>query len=1250
MKITKRKWRKEQPQLFFYRDSDSGKLIMQGDKRRDCTDTLFREKIVKDVFVRSLQSRLLKSCDKDGNKLERNKITDLVESLCKDNSLRDSFNEVRKLPAKTAIELCNKSLSGYGKSFTAVGSTKTLHAALLDLINGNDVKKAIAEAELEKIKQALLKEKENHINRVQNSIKGNKIPLFIKDDGSITANSERAAWLLELLQPVQSIHSSQPGHKADFYPVLTEMERIFSFEKLSHEIRTQADKYGGKAQSIAKATDETLRKYLRDLLEKHPECHRDMKYYFQAVYEYFRENFPIRTKREGARKRQDLLINKDALSRLLEPKHIENAVRRKLINQSVQMNILYGKLYEYCSKGDNRLSVNSETLQRVQVLEAVKKQVMTAVLWSISRLRYFYENNNNDVSERDILSEKKYVKNFREKFLICNMEYSDKFVQACKEKLQDFFPLGVKNEKSSGDDRQKCKDAGEPCKDIGEIFSDDRRLCNKLLEECVFYVRSLRLKIFHYKSMSFTQALKKIADEVEEEKQKKNNNENEEKNEKEKESILLYLYKRDRNNLNKAFAYKIGSMNLPLYYRDDLLSRIFTKDGAKFSLYSANNQMTPSFRRVYERGKNLRLEWERKHTNEQALIEYDEKNRIESECYLEWFKQLNNADEIDEADAKANTEDANADAQRAVRNLLQLIYKHHFLPEAQKNDTLVTSKISKVLERNERLAEERKRKHAEKGNKKSAVDREKPREVIGFGYSTVGELYRKDIPLTELLKGLQKRISETEKENRELAQNKADYAQRFIREVFAEAFNSFMQERYGEVYDKIMNPQKNTEQAKKWIEKDDAVNLCTSFDENKIEKYLLVLYPVMRMLDEKELSKLQQQMLRLRASMSEWQGETNFSEDIEMAEKIEELAELVKLTEPVTIYAKKTWENRLKEEFEQFVEGSMPDYGTFYLQSDSSSPVLRRNMTKLLRSGVIEVYKKVLCNRKQATKSDYDIHCGRQWVMEDSDGQYIPFAEYAQRVLQQLHSKYAVSTSRFSEEDHKSYDNILQWLEEYNQAKRNLDFGTLYEICSINMEILSRWVGFVQDWERDMYFLLLAWVKQGKLYQIKEEDIEGIFVEGRVIGKLFDTLKDRNLDIFKSIYCLGDDKEMNFINVRNDIAHLDLFRSSKWTADKNQSDSVMEGYINRLRSLLSYDQKRMNAVTKTMQEIFKKHNIEVKFAMERGGKIKFEGVMPENIRHLKESRYSKKIKIEIPSRGERFLSNLEGLMKYTADT
>lgn len=582
-----------------------------------------------------------------------------------------------------------------------------------------------------------------------------------------------------------------------------------------------------------------------------------------------------------------------------------------------------------------------------------------------------------------------------------------------------------------------------------------------------------------------------------------------------------------------------------------------------------------------------------------------------------------------------NETDINADTQRAVRNFLQLIYKHHFLPEVRKNETLVTSKISKVLYRNKRLAEER----------------NKSTEARDFGYSVVEELYSKDKTFAGLMRELQKKISETEKENQELAQDKADYAQRFIREVFAEAFNSFMQERYGEEYDEIMHPQKNDEEAKKWIEDNNSVNLATSFDENKIDGYLLVFYPVMRLLDGKELSELQQQMLRFRASMSKWEGETDFSEDIEMIEKIEELAEFVKLTELVPIYGEESWQKRAENEFGQFIEGDMADYGTFYLHSDSSSPVLRRNMTRLLRSGVLGVYKQLLLNRKQATKRDYDIFCrGReQWNMEDSDGRQIDSVEQAQKALQQLHSEYAASPSRFSETNHKLYGKILQQVEGYNQAKRNLEFGTLYGLCSINMEILSRWIGFVQDWERDMYFLLLAWIKQGKLFEIKEEDVIDIFAKGNVVGNINKKLKDGNMDAFMSIYRLKNEKEMDFMKVRNDIAHLDLLRSSNWTIDENQGCSVVENYLNRLRILLSYDQKRMNAVTKAMQKIFEKHKTRAEFMMEEGGKLKLKRVLPDYIEHLKKSKFREQIPIKIPSHGETFLSNLEEMMKYPRD-
>jgi len=1215
MKITKRKW-ENIPPVFIYRDVESGKLFTECDRQQDYTDKLFQDECsASDVFKISLQNRLFRM-QKDGKTRVKNEITELVACLCKNTDLRNSINKVKKLPLNVAEKKCNETLSDYGKSFTAEGGTKTLFNALLDLVKGNDEERALAEAELVKIQKILQEEIKHRKKRIYSSIRNNKIPLLIKEDGSIEANSDRTAWLLDLLQPVQS---SLQHDSDDFYPVLTEMEKIFDYDKLSNDINRQLTLCDGKTRSIAKAADEVLKKHFHELWENHPDNHRHMKYYFQAVKEYFKENFPIKAKTAGARKRQDLLTDKAVLSRLLEPKHMANVVRRKLINQSTQMHILYGKLYEYCCKGDKRLPVNSDTLQRIQVTEAVKKQVMTAVLWSISRLCYFYQYDGDILNDKNVVD----VKDYRENFLV--KQYTTAFVQACKEKLQYFFPL------------DKVQDAyNDENVAILKIIRDDRQLCNKLLKECVTCVKHLRVNIFHYKNMGFAQTLKKISAEIENELDKST-------------SILLWLYQNDRKNLGKAFANRIRSMNLPLYYSNDLLTRIFTKQGLEFSLYSPNNQMTPSFKRVYERGKNLRSEYERRLIHECTTKGHDVKTSLENECELKWFRQLKNMTVTSESvintdiknDITGNIDNeselemdaffesetyisADSDAQRALQNLLQLIYKHHFLPEVMKDDTIVTSKVSKVLDRNRTLA----------------VDRSKSDKASDFGYRAVEEIYHDGMKLSELMKELQRKISETEKKNEELEQDKTDYAQRFVRELFAEAFNDFLQERYGEEYYDMMHPQRNERDEKEWI--NESVNLRTSFDENKIEGYLLVFYTVMRLLDGKELSELQQQMLRFRASMLNWTGEADFDEDIKMIEKIEELAELVRLTEAAPVYTEEVWRKRAKEEFNQLIEGDMSDYGTFYLQTDGSSPVLHRSMLKLMRSGVMGVYRQVLHDRKQATKHDYNIYCDRHWVLMDSDRRMVTFAEYAQRILQELHDKYATSPKCFPQTDHRSYGNILQWIDEYNHAKSNLNFETLYEICSIHMEILSRWVGFVQDWERDMYFLLLAWVKQGKLYGISEEDILSIFEKGKIVSKLKSKLKGGNTNAFFSIYRLDKDKETDFIRVRNDIAHLDLLREKGWTDVENKDCSVMEWYINRLRSLLSYDQKRMNAVTKTMQKIFERHKAEVTFRVERGGKIKFDSVNPVMIEHLKEFKG-----ISVPSRGETFISNLEKLMKYS---
>ncbi len=116
--------------------------------------------------------------------------------------------------------------------------------------------------------------------------------------------------------------------------------------------------------------------------------------------------------------------------------------------------------------------------------------------------------------------------------------------------------------------------------------------------------------------------------------------------------------------------------------------------------------------------------------------------------------------------------------------------------------------------------------------------------------------------------------------------------------------------------------------------------------------------------------------------------------------------------------------------------------------------------------------------------------------------------------------------------------------------------------------------------------------------------------------------------------------------MRNRIAHLDLLRKSKWISNTDQKYSVVEDNLNCLRTLLSYDQKRMNAVTKTIQNIFDKHGVIVKFKMEGGGKVKLECVQPKNIEHLKKSRFAKQMPVKIPSHGVTFLSSLKELMQY----
>lgn len=887
---------------------DTGRLVAEDDTEQDFTDILFDGEAVK-IFERSITGRMLKRGGKD----DSNAIARLVDSLCKGEDINGSIEEIMKMKPDKAKKLCQKTLSRYGMGFSSEKGGKTLYEALVSLIDArNGLQFSLAKTRLEEIGKALLKEKQDRRMRVKYSIKNNKIPLKIDENGRILPNSERAEWLLSLLKPV-TINGD-----TECYPLIREMEKRFDFGELSRKLKARVATCGNDPRAIAIAVDSAAREYARAVLKKNPG--RDMKFYSRAVLEYFKENFPVGTKTQGSQKRQALLEDSGTVSRLLEPLHIAGAVRRKLINQSTQLHILYGKLCEYCCSTGNKLPVNSETLQMIQVFGAVKKKLMTAVLWSVVRMRYLYDYQKDD----DLLFDVDY----RKKFLDA-AEYSDRDVQACKERLRDYFRIDEARHRVVKDkDENEC---------VKKVFSDDRELCRKLLDECATGIERIRNNIFHYRNASIMQVLKRIAADATDG----------------DFCVLQRLFNEDVKNLDKAFSNRIRSMNLPLYYGSDLLARVFRR--AEFTLYGPRVQMTPSFQRVYEHGRNLYLQYERENKTGSGQVPE-----------LKWYRQVQGAD-CDYAD----------DARRAVRNLLQLIYRYHFLPEVIKDERLITEKIQKVLDRNKGLARDYGRDN--------------------YGYREIKEIFGKngDIKLEDLMKEMQRSISEAERESVETGREKTDYASRFILDIFAEAFNDFLEINYGSEYHEIMNPVKNEAGAEAWPGDGSAVCLKTSFDGKSVERYLLVLYPVMRLLDDRELAELQQQMLRYRASMAGWRGRQNFGEDVKMAEKIEELAELVKLTGPEPRYKAQDWINQ----YRKFAEGKLEDYGELYMQSDGKTPVAHRAMGLLMRSGLLDLYKDVLKGLKQVTKEDYEIYTKKDW--DGASG-----AAEAQALLQELHGKY----------------------------------------------------------------------------------------------------------------------------------------------------------------------------------------------------------------------------------------------------
>lgn len=660
-------------------------------------------------------------------------------------------------------------------------------------------------------------------------------------------------------------------------------------------------------------------------------------------------------------------------------------------------------------------------------------------------------------------------------------------------------------------------------------------------------------------------------------------------------TFIKELFQRDLNSVQESFKEQIRSSGITEYCSFELLKNIFQENSFDFQLYSPQYPMSPSFKNIYKRGCNL----------SNATVK-DEK--------IKWIKPL---------DA-----DAENDGQLAYKNLLQLIYYHCFLPYVFKNESYLIKYIETTKEWN----------------------RQKAKKEHQYRYENMPFYDNKFTSLNDYFQNLQRLQSIYE--NDEDAKHENYYLD-FIQDIFLLAFDDYLEDKLKNYKYKLIFSEKLVDSSleslktlEKLFEKTNTIlkmNVNSSFENN------LNFYAFLRVLEKRELNNLLHQIIKYRTSKNE-----------ESLREIEELITLVQYTIPLQT-ADEHFQNELKNHFKYFFEDeNFNNKCELYYQSDKKTPIAHRSMSLMGRSGIMALFKVMFSTDYKIKKEDFDNYLNMIDSTELINDETPKSIQDKQKKVHDLHrelvSKKIINIKNKDEMDKlEEYEKLVKEIKEYEHLRHKLTFETLYKVYKIYIDIISRLASFAEDWERDMYFMMIALKELNHINQ--NVDIDEIFnynpVDKKTVSQKFKenlgkTIKNKNLVLFLFWMDNSKNNSNNFL-VRNSIAHLNHMNQYKLN-DAHSQKNIIE-LINRIRILLAYDLKRQNSVTKSIIEILEKqHGIKIKFTGKKDNNnynFELNSVESDNIIHLKKIQKDKDNKIKIPTHDELTIKLVEKLLRFT---
>jgi hypothetical protein len=226
--------------------------------------------------------------------------------------------------------------------------------------------------------------------------------------------------------------------------------------------------------------------------------------------------------------------------------------------------------------------------------------------------------------------------------------------------------------------------------------------------------------------------------------------------------------------------------------------------------------------------------------------------------------------------------------------------------------------------------------------------------------------------------------------------------------------------------------------------------------------------------------------------------------------------------------------------------------------------------------------------------------------------------EQKQKSKAKLHDDW-VKNKKLSDSDTGKYKNLVTELSAYNHLDNHVRLVDFRKIHKLTMQVLGRLVGYSFMYERDLYFITLAYLYDNNLTpttffeceelanpkviapdkidehceicQHKKKGYAKDFKEicNKVFKEYFDdnqiiTALNANRKTPSYIKKILKEKE-----TRNYFAHFNMLRDEKLDMTK---------YINKARDLMAYDRKLKNAVAESIIDIFKKEGMDISFSCE----------------------------------------------------